>query len=220
MVLLDEHGRVAGFQEKPAAGAALSRLANTGIYVFEPEILDLIPDGPYDFGRQLFPRLVAEQAAVYGYQMVEYWNDVGGLEQYVQSNHDALKGAVQLRVPGRRHGRATWGGAREKLDPSARFEGSVIVGDHCAIGRDVYIKDSVLGDKCSVADGAVIVGSVLWSNISVGAGAEVRDAVVGGFSYIGEKARVGAGAVIANRSTVRPGRTVEPASRVQPDTVI
>ena len=72
VVIQDETGRITGFQEKPAPEAALSSLANTGIYVFEPEILKLIPDGPYDFGRQLFPQLVAEKAAIYGYKMVEY----------------------------------------------------------------------------------------------------------------------------------------------------
>ncbi len=220
VVLLDEDGRISGFQEKPAPAEALSRLANTGIYVFEPEVLELIPDGPYDFGRQLFPRLVAERAALYGYRMVEYWNDVGGLDKYVQSNFDALTGSLQLRLPGRRHGRSTWIGEREKIDATARFEGSVIVGDHCTIGRDAYLKDAVLGDKCSVADGAVIVGSVLWSNVTVGRRAELREAVVGGFSYLGEQARIGAGAVIANRCTVRPGKTVAPGAKVSPDTII
>ncbi len=220
VVLQDPDGRITGFQEKPAPADALSRLANTGIYVFEPEVLDLIPDGPYDFGRQLFPRLVAEKAPLYGHQMVGYWNDVGGLAQYVQSNYDAMKGSLQLRVPGRRHDRATWIGEREKIDGTARFEGSVIIGDNCAIGRDVYIKDAVIGDKCTVADGAVIVGSVLWSNVTVGVRAEVREAVVGGFCYVGEGARVGAGSVIANRCTVRPGQTVAPNSKIQPDSIV
>lgn len=220
VVIQDADGRITGFQEKPAPEAALSRLANTGIYVFEPEVLDLIPDGPYDFGRQLFPRLVEERAAIFGYRTVGYWNDVGGLDKYVQSNYDAMSGAVRIGVPGRRHGGSTWIGEREKIDGSARFEGSVIIGSHCTIGRDVYLKDAVLGDKCVVEEGAVIAGSILWSNITVGRRAEVREAVVGGFSYLGEKAQVGPGAVIANRCTVRPGKTVPPASKIPPDSIV
>jgi mannose-1-phosphate guanylyltransferase/mannose-1-phosphate guanylyltransferase/phosphomannomutase len=55
VVLHDESGRITGFQEKPDPAVALSDLANTGIYIFEPEILAMIPDGFYDFGKQLFP---------------------------------------------------------------------------------------------------------------------------------------------------------------------
>ena len=220
VVLQDQDERIIGFQEKPAPEEALSRLANTGIYVFEPAILKMVPAGPYDFGRQLFPKLVAEGAAIYGYKMVEYWNDVGGLDKYVQSNYDAMTGAVQIGIPGRRHGKSTWIGAHEKIEASARFEGSVIIGDHCTVGRDVYIKDAVLGDKCTVEEGAVIVGSVLWSNVTVGRRAEVRDSVVGGFCYLGEKASIQPGTVMANRCTVRPGKEVPSASKVQPDSIV
>jgi NDP-sugar pyrophosphorylase family protein len=220
VAIQDKDGRITGFQEKPRPEAALSDLANTGIYVFEPAILKMIPAGPCDFGRQLFPQLIAEQAAVYGYQMVEYWSDVGGLDKYIQSNYDAMKGAVQIKIPGRRHGKSTWIGEREKIDATARFEGSVIIGDHCAIGKDVYIKDAVIGDKCTVAEGAVIVGSVLWSNITVGGRSEIRDSVVGGFCYLGEKAEIGSGSVIANRCTIRPNTAVPPASKIQPDSMI
>ena len=38
IVITDEKGLIQSFQEKPSAQEALSRVANTGIYVFEPEI--------------------------------------------------------------------------------------------------------------------------------------------------------------------------------------
>jgi NDP-sugar pyrophosphorylase family protein len=220
VVLQDADERITGFQEKPAPEEAHSDLANTGIYVFEPAILKMIPAGPYDFGRQLFPRLVAEGAAIYGYKMVEYWNDVGGLDKYVQSNYDAMTGAVRIGLPGRRHGKSTWIGERGRIAASARFEGSVIIGDHCTVGQDVYIKDAVIGDKCTIENGAVIVGSVLWSNVTVGARAEVRDSIVGGFCYLGARARIEPGSVMANRCTVRAEQQVPAASKIQPDTIV
>lgn len=51
IVIQDPDGKVIGFQEKPKPEVAQSDLANAGIYIFEPEVLDLIPDGFYDFGR-------------------------------------------------------------------------------------------------------------------------------------------------------------------------
>ncbi|MDD5593596.1 MAG: NDP-sugar synthase [Candidatus Margulisbacteria bacterium] len=220
VVIQDNEGRITGFQEKPKPEAALSDLANTGIYVFEPAVLKMIPGGFYDFGRELFPRLIGEKAAIYGYQMVEYWSDVGGLDKYIQSNYDAMKGAVQIRIPGAKKGKSTWIGERENIHASARFEGSVIIGDHCRLGKDVYIKDAVIGDKCVIEDGCAVTGSVLWSNVTVCGRAEIRDAVIGGFCHIGEKAQVPAGSVISNRCTIRPAAELPPRSNFPPDSII
>ena len=43
IVGLDAKGRIQKFKEKPQKEEAFSRLANAGIYVCEPEILDFIP---------------------------------------------------------------------------------------------------------------------------------------------------------------------------------
>ena len=44
---------------------------NTGIYVFEPGVLDYIPaDSFYDFGKQVFPALLAaDNAKFYGMKL-------------------------------------------------------------------------------------------------------------------------------------------------------
>lgn len=56
VVLTDKDGIVTRFIEKPAPSEVFSDLANTGIYIFEPEILSMIPDYmPYDFSNDLFP---------------------------------------------------------------------------------------------------------------------------------------------------------------------
>jgi len=219
VVVCDEQRKIVEFQEKPPAASAKSDWVNTGIYVIEPQVLQLIPPGPYDFGKQLFPRLVAEQAAVYGYPMLEYWSDVGNLTQYVQSNYDAMQGRVRLQIPGKKQGKATWIGEREVVDRSARFEGTVVIGDRCRVGRDVYIKDAVIGDKCIIGDNAVITGSVIWSDTVVGAGCIVDRAVVGNWCHLETKARVEEGAVIANRSIVRQDRLVPARTSLPPNSI-
>jgi mannose-1-phosphate guanylyltransferase len=45
VVVTDEDGRVKAFQEKPSVEEALSTNINTGIYIFEPEVLKYIPSG-------------------------------------------------------------------------------------------------------------------------------------------------------------------------------
>jgi NDP-sugar pyrophosphorylase family protein len=151
--------------------------------------------------------------------MVEYWNDVGGLEKYIQSNYDAMKGALQISIPGKKVSSGTWIGERENIDPSARFEGSVIIGDRCHIGKDVYVKDAVIGDKCVIADGVVVTGSVLWSDVTVGPGAQISGSVIGSFCHIGKQARILAGTIIANRSVIRSSAEVPSKSYLDPDSV-
>jgi len=61
IVVTDEKCKILSFQEKPSPEEAKSNIANTGIYIFEPEIFDYIPSGEfYDIGSQLFPKLVSE----------------------------------------------------------------------------------------------------------------------------------------------------------------
>ncbi len=60
-------GRILTFQEKPSPAEAVSSCANTGIYLFEPEVLDLVPsDRPFDIGKDLFPLLAERQLPFYG----------------------------------------------------------------------------------------------------------------------------------------------------------
>jgi mannose-1-phosphate guanylyltransferase len=78
VVVSDEEGRILSFQEKPAIDEALSTCINTGIYVFEPEIIDFIPpNSKYDIGGELFPELVAKGAPFYALNMDFEWVDMG-----------------------------------------------------------------------------------------------------------------------------------------------
>ena len=45
MVVTDADSRVISFQEKPKPEEAKSKLASTGIYLFETEILEWVPSG-------------------------------------------------------------------------------------------------------------------------------------------------------------------------------
>ncbi|MFV2044994.1 MAG: NDP-sugar synthase [Anaerolineales bacterium] len=67
---VDAKDRIIRFVEKPRLEEVFSNWVNAGIYVLNPEILDLIPTGqPNDFGRDVFPHMLAEGRALYGYRM-------------------------------------------------------------------------------------------------------------------------------------------------------
>src|SRR6266540_2323425 len=60
IVITDEEGRVLRFLEKPSWGEVFSDTINTGIYLLEPSVFPAIPAGrSYDFGKELFPALLA-----------------------------------------------------------------------------------------------------------------------------------------------------------------
>lgn len=79
---IDYDSKITKFIEKPAD--AKPSLINTGIYIINKRILDLIPDGFYDFGRQLLPDLVNK---VYAYVTYDYWSDIGTLSSYYYTNY-------------------------------------------------------------------------------------------------------------------------------------
>jgi NDP-sugar pyrophosphorylase family protein len=83
IVELDGQDRVVRFVEKPAPDQVFSRLANAGVFVVEPRLLDLVPpDTPYDFGHDLFPQLLARGLPMLGYRIQQRLIDIGTPENY------------------------------------------------------------------------------------------------------------------------------------------
>jgi len=77
---LDAGKNILGFQEKPQPEEAISNLANTGIYILEPEVLEYIPkDTFFDFAKDVFPQLLESGGKVVGYEGNFYWSDIGTL---------------------------------------------------------------------------------------------------------------------------------------------
>jgi NDP-sugar pyrophosphorylase family protein len=85
-----EMGRIKRFVEKPDPGAVNGNLANAGIYVLEPEVLDIVErDQPADFGRDVFPTLLTRGAPMYGFCLDGYILDIGSPSRYAQAVCDA-----------------------------------------------------------------------------------------------------------------------------------
>ena len=73
LAVTDSEGRIRSFIEKPSWPRVVTDLVNTGIYVLSPAAMERVPDGPFDFGRDLFPKLLKEGAALYGQVMDGYF---------------------------------------------------------------------------------------------------------------------------------------------------
>ena len=182
VVEVDAEGNILRFQEKPRPEEAISTLANTGIYVLEPRVLDHVPQTTFfDFAKGVFPRLLeAGERFVGGYQGDFYWSDVGTLRAYREAQHAVLSGRVRARVPGERRGEGLWVGEGARIHASASLEGYVVVGQNAVVGRGVSLSgDVTVGSGCRVGPGTTVKRSVLLPGVSVGEGAYLEDCIVG-----------------------------------------
>ena len=183
IVITDESGRIVRFLEKPSWGEVFSDTINTGIYILEPSVLGAIPNGrPYDFGRELFPALLASGRPLYGHVADGYWRDVGDLTEYRAAHLDLLQGRVGVDLPGT-HSQgpehSVWVGEGARVDFLTKLTGSVIIGPGAQVAPGVRLANCVIGPECVIAAGADIEGSVLWDHVDVGPGARVKEAIVG-----------------------------------------
>lgn len=97
LVLHDEHGFVQRFIEKPDWSRVVTDRVNTGIYVVSPRAMAFVPPKqPFDFAKDLFPRLLAAGEPIVGLPMHGYWRDIGTPRAYYRANLDALDGLVTL----------------------------------------------------------------------------------------------------------------------------
>jgi len=92
IVELNDQQIITRFLEKPPRDQVFSDLANAGIYILEPEVLDSIPaEQMYDFGHDVFPNMLAKGIQVAGYVIEDSLIDIGLPEKYEEANRLASK---------------------------------------------------------------------------------------------------------------------------------
>jgi NDP-sugar pyrophosphorylase family protein len=73
--------KIVNFSEKPKKNRAETNLISTGIYILEPEIIDMIPPGPSSIEKEAFVKL-ANQGNLCGYTFSGQWFDIYTPEKY------------------------------------------------------------------------------------------------------------------------------------------
>lgn len=203
LVRVAADGRVVSFLEKPRPEEIDTDLINAGLYVLEPDVLDLIPAGrAVSIEREVFPQLVEEQA-VYGVALPGYWLDIGTPEAYLQAHRDVLERNFVTEVGDRLGSDYTLVADDAQTSPEARLVPPVFVGRGARIGPGTRI-----GSLAVIGAGAVIGKDVSIESSVIGAGAVIgpRTSVSG--SVIGERAELGADCDVRGLSVVGPGAKV------------
>lgn len=184
VVVTDETGRIKAFQEKPKVEEALSTTINTGIYIFEPEVLDYIPSGQeFDIGSQLFPKLVEMNAPFYGRVMDFEWIDIGKVPDYWQAIRSVLKGDVRnVSIPGHLVAPDIYTGINVAVNwDKVEIQGPVYIGGMTRIEDGVkIIGPTMIGPNCYICSGATVDNSVIFGYARLGQDVRLVDKLVFG----------------------------------------
>ena len=93
-------GFISRFKEKPTTEEAFSNLINAGLYIIEPEVMDLIPEGEkYDFSKQLFPDVLSKGWPMYAKTVNGIWFDVGHPFELHNAQMALISGRENLPFP-------------------------------------------------------------------------------------------------------------------------
>ena len=217
LVEVDHDMLVHRFVEKPAADEVTTNLVNAGIYVMQPEVLDMIPENQeVSIEREIFPYLQAE-GRLRAYVSSSYWRDIGTPRSYLAASHDVLSGAV---------------GAKKDfdylhVDPSVVAGKGVKVLPPVSVSSKTTLKNganvggrSSLGQDCRIGEGAVVEGSILFDGAEVEADAVVRGSIIGPQARVGQEAIVRGLSVLGAGCVVGEGNVLDQGIRVNPGVVV
>ncbi len=215
VIKVGEENRVCGFLEKPSWHQAISSLANTGVYIVNPECLKLIPNGKkYDFAADLFPLMLERDMPIYCYHTGDYWCDVGNMGTYLKCQRDVFDGRmkppvgcsasgiyVKDKLPAGDYGIVppVYIGSEVEISDGAVIGPYAVIGDNCYIGENAKVRRSAVLENCSLATDSCVTGAVVCSGAALKKGAAMFEGSV-----------AGSGCVIGESASIKPNVLVWP----------
>ena len=204
---ITKSGRITRFTEKPPKGTEPSNLINAGVYVLNPEVLQLIPEGrAVSMEREIFPKL-ATNGELFGHVVHGLWMDIGKPEEYLQTNKIILD-AISVKRKRKRT-------RRFQLKEPIALDKDVSVADGAVIGP--Y---AVLGKNVTVGKNTHIKNSVIFSGTNIGNSAWINGAIIGEEAEIGDHVKFGKGCIIADHAKITKGVSLTDNMAVCPAKVI
>lgn len=219
VVVTDETGRIQRFLEKPGWSDIVTDTVNTGIYVLDPTVLELIPaNTEFDFSNDLFPKMLRAGMLLYGHIAEGYWCDVGTIEEYMRANADVLYGRLKLASPiGEHVGGGIYVGSDVDIAPNAQLFGPIYLGNEVKIKDGVRIYGPAAVRDYTVVDNYTLIErSIIWRNNYIGESCEVRGAIIVRECSLKPKVMVFEGAVIGENCVIGEGSIIHPDVKLWP----
>ena len=217
LVELRDDGRVASFLEKPGDWQGTA-LINAGIYVLEPEVLEMIPRGRlFSIERGVFPPLAAA-GSLYGHVDRGYWRDIGTPDSYLQAHFDILERTVTTSVGEQLGEKYLWVAPTAQVDASARVVPPCYVADGARVEAGARVGPlTVLGGGAVVGEGAAVVEAVVQAGVVVGAHAQVQGSILVRGCRVGAGTQLD-GVVLGEGCVVGAGNRLAGGMCLYPDT--
>jgi mannose-1-phosphate guanylyltransferase / phosphomannomutase len=218
VILSDEEGKVTKFLEKPNWSEVFSDTVNTGIYVIDAEVLKHIQsDKPYDFSKDLFPKLLKEGYPIYSKTLEGYWCDVGMPSQYIGAHYDILSGKTKVEIPGKQISPGVWQEDQSDLK-DAKITAPCLIGSRTTVGRGANIGPmTCLGSNVTIESNAVVSRAIVYDFAYVGRDAEAKGCVIGKSSVLRPRSRAFEGSVLGDGTQLGTGSEIAQNVRVWPD---
>ena len=176
ILALDDADRVIEWQEKPKQPK--SDLASMGVYVFSKKALRrYLTEDRVDFGANVIPAMLEAGARVFGYRYSGYWQDVGTIQSFWETNMALLEDDPELDLYDKDwviHTRSEER-APAKVGPTAQVHRSLI-SHGCVINGTVV--NSVLSPGVRVDVGAVVRDSIVMFDSVIRSGAVVDRSIL------------------------------------------
>ena len=185
-------GYICKFKEKPTAEEAFSNVINAGLYIIEPEVLALVPEGEkFDFSKQLFPMVLEKGWPMYAKTIDGVWFDVGHPSELIRAQHTLIQQRTSLPFPlpdGDFIGNSFMSSSAEIL---GEIEGSVVssmsrvesgstlkdvlVMSGSKIGMNCQLTNTVVGEGVQIGSECTLVNVILGDGVVVEAGSVLKD---------------------------------------------
>ena len=175
-------GYIRRFKEKPTPEEAFSNVINAGLYILEPEVMALVPEGEkYDFSKNLFPRLLEMGWPMYAQAIDGVWFDVGSPQELIRAQNVLIERRDELPFPlpeGARIEHGSFIHPRSTVDSSAVIEQSVVAQD-AVVGANAMLKNCVLMGGARVEEGAQLEHCILSPGAIVSANISANSVILG-----------------------------------------
>lgn len=224
IVIYDNDFRIKKFLEKPTWSEVFSDKVNTGIYMFNKEIFEFIPkDTFFDFSKDLFPKLLAENLPLYACVLDGYWKDVGTLQEYRFCHYDILDKKVNLYIEGdltKINNNEIIIGKNTVIGENFSCDKYIILGKNTKIGNNVVINRSIIGDNCVIEDGCVIFGSVIMNDVYIGKNSSVKESIIHHKTKIGSNVVIEVNSVIGEECNIQNNAHIKANIKIWPQKVV
>lgn len=199
-VVIKEKNRVTQILEKRPGG--LSRLVNTGIYIFTPQIFETIEKTPISENGEYaitdtLQLMIDEGKTVTSVHTESKWLDAVHAWDLLKANAILLNSSKNMKNEG-------------ELEEGVIIRGKVAIGKNTRIRSGTYIVGpAVIGENCDIGPNVVILPSTtIGDNVSIRSFTEIQNSIIMNDCRISSQGQI-SNSVFGSNNTLGPGFIAE-----------